>query len=60
VRIWPNIIPPSVGLWAAASQATSRLFALIGALFILPVVLMHTFWSYYVLRAKVRIGDGFH
>jgi len=25
-----------------------------------PVILMHTFWSYYVLRAKVRIGDGFH
>ena len=31
-----------------------------GALFILPVILMYTFWSYYVFRGKVRIGDGYH
>ncbi|PPA01302.1 cytochrome d ubiquinol oxidase subunit II [Pseudomonas sp. MWU12-2312b] len=60
LSIWPNIIPPSVSLWAAASPATSQLFALIGALFILPVILMYTFWSYYVFRGKVRIGDGYH
>ena len=60
MSIWPNIIPPSVSLWAAASPATSQLFALIGALFILPVILMYTFWSYYVFRGKVRIGDGYH
>ncbi|CAG8866786.1 hypothetical protein PS861_03658 [Pseudomonas fluorescens] len=46
LSIWPNIIPPSVNLWAAASPATSRLFALIGALFILPVILMYAFWIY--------------
>ncbi|MNQ87195.1 cytochrome oxidase subunit II [compost metagenome] len=46
LSIWPNIIPPSVNLWAAASLATSRLFALIGALFILPVILMYAFWIY--------------
>jgi len=60
LSIWPNIIPPSVSLWAAASPATSQLFALIGALFILPVILMYTFWNYYVFRGKVRIGDGYH
>ncbi|KAE9639200.1 hypothetical protein EJA70_29095 [Pseudomonas sp. PB103] len=26
---------------------------------ILPVILMYTFWSYYVFRGKVRIGDGY-
>jgi cytochrome d ubiquinol oxidase subunit II len=60
LSIWPNIIPPSVSLWAAASPPSSQLFALIGALFILPVILMYTFWSYYVFRGKVRIGDGYH
>jgi cytochrome d ubiquinol oxidase subunit II len=54
-----DFCPPSVSLWAAASPATSRMFALIGALFILPVILMYTFWSDYVLRGKGRIGDGF-
>jgi cytochrome d ubiquinol oxidase subunit II len=60
LSIWPNIIPPSVSIWAAASPPSSQLFALIGALFILPVILMYTFWSYYVFRGKVRIGDGYH
>ena len=46
LSIWPNIIPPFVNLWAAASPAISRLFALIGALFILPVILMYAFWIY--------------
>ncbi|WP_353742727.1 cytochrome d ubiquinol oxidase subunit II [Pseudomonas fluorescens] len=58
--IWPNIVPPSISLWAAASPPTSQLFILIGALFILPIILMYTVWSYYVFRGKVRIGDGYH
>jgi cytochrome d ubiquinol oxidase subunit II len=60
VSLWPNIVPPSVTLWDAASPPQSQLFALIGALFILPVILMYTFWSYYVFRGKVRIGEGYH
>lgn len=39
---------------------TGRLFALIGALFILPVTLMYTFQSYYVFRGKGRVGDGYY
>ncbi|MNG36981.1 cytochrome oxidase subunit II [compost metagenome] len=53
-------MPPSISLWAAASPPTSQLFILIGALFILPIILMYTVWSYYVFRGKVRIGDGYH
>ncbi|QNL87942.1 cytochrome d ubiquinol oxidase subunit II [Pseudomonas putida] len=60
ISIWPNIIPPSVTLWQAASPAASQLFALIGALFILPFILMYTAWSYYVFRGKVKVGDGYH
>jgi cytochrome d ubiquinol oxidase subunit II len=51
--------PPSVSLWAGASPATRRLFALIGAQFILPVILRYSFWSDYVLRGTGRMGDGF-
>ncbi|WP_338474943.1 cytochrome d ubiquinol oxidase subunit II [Pseudomonas khavaziana] len=58
--IWPNIVPPSISLWDAASPPSSQLFILIGTLFILPIILMYTCWSYYVFRGKVRIGDGYH
>ena len=58
--IWPNIVPPSISLWDAASPLSSQLFILIGTLFILPIILMYTCWSYYVFRGKVRIGDGYH
>ena len=35
-------------------------FALVGALFIVPFILMYTAWSYYVFRGKVRPGAGYH
>ncbi|MBF8730389.1 MULTISPECIES: cytochrome d ubiquinol oxidase subunit II [Pseudomonas] len=60
ISIWPNIIPPSITLWQAASPVASQLFALIGALFILPFILVYTAWSYYVFRGKVKVGDGYH
>lgn len=60
ISLWPNIIPPSVDLWAAASPIQSQLFALIGTLFILPIILAYTCWGYYVFRGKVRVGDAYH
>lgn len=60
ISIWPNIVPPSVDLWQAASPTTSQLFALIGTLFILPVILMYTLWGYHVFRGKVQVGDAYH
>ncbi len=60
ISLWPNIIPPSVSLWQAASPVQSQLFSLIGALFILPFILVYTAWSYYVFRGKVRVGEGYH
>jgi cytochrome d ubiquinol oxidase subunit II len=35
-------------------------FALVGALLIVPVILMYTAWGYYVFRGKVRRGEGYH
>ncbi|GLO49860.1 ubiquinol oxidase subunit II, cyanide insensitive [Pseudomonas putida] len=60
ISIWPNIVPPSVTLWQAAAPLTSQLFALIGALFIIPIILGYTFWSYHVFRGKVQAGDAYH
>ncbi|SPK75965.1 ubiquinol oxidase subunit II, cyanide insensitive (plasmid) [Cupriavidus taiwanensis] len=60
ISIWPNIIPPTVSFWEASSPPQSQGFALVGTLFIVPVILTYTAWSYYVFRGKVKRGEGYH
>ena len=60
ISVWPMIIPPDITLWQAAAPPQSQGFALVGALFIVPFILMYTAWSYYVFRGKVRPEDGYH
>lgn len=60
ISVWPYIIPPSITLWQAASPAISQAFMLVGGLLIIPVILMYTFWSYYVFRGKVKANEGYH
>jgi cytochrome d ubiquinol oxidase subunit II len=60
ISVWPNIIPPSISIWAAAGPPQSQGFALIGTLFIVPFILMYTVWSYYVFRGKLKLGEGYH
>jgi transposase len=40
--------------WQAASPPSTHAFLLVGTLFLLPVILMYTGWSYWVFRGKVR------
>ena len=60
ISLWPNIIPPAISIWAAASPPQSQGFILVGALLVIPLILAYTAWSYYVFRGKVRPGDGYH
>ncbi|ARP95556.1 cytochrome d ubiquinol oxidase subunit II [Bordetella genomosp. 13] len=60
ISLWPSIVPPSLSIWDAAAPPQSQGFALVGALLIIPVILMYTAWSYYVFRGKVRAGEGYH
>ncbi|WP_312484016.1 cytochrome d ubiquinol oxidase subunit II [Stutzerimonas nitrititolerans] len=60
ISLWPNIIPPDVSIWEAASPPESQGFTLVGALLIIPLILMYTAWSYYVFRGKVSADDGYH
>ena len=60
ISLWPNIIPPSISIWDAAAPPQSQGFMLVGTLFILPIILGYTFWSYYVFRGKVTHEDGYH
>lgn len=61
ISLWPYIIPPSITIWEAASPQSSQLFTLIGALILIPIILIYTGLSYWVFRDKVRVGDeGYH
>ena len=60
MRLWPNIVPHSVSLWDAAAAPRSQAFLLVGTLFLLPVIVGYTAWSYWVFRGKVRAGAGYH
>ena len=60
ISLWPNIIPPSISIWEASSPPQSQGFTLVGALLIIPVILVYTVWAYYIFRGKVRPGEGYH
>lgn len=60
ISLWPNIIPLTMSIWDAAAPSQSLGFMLVGALFIIPFILVYTAWSYYVFRGKVKHGDGYH
>ena len=60
ISIVPMIVPYTVTLWAAASAAKSQAFMVIGTLFLLPIIVMYTGWSYWVFRGKVEAGSGYH
>ena len=60
ISLWPNIVPHSVSLWDAAATPRSQAFLLVGTLFLLPIIIVYTGWSYYVFRGKVRADAGYH
>jgi cytochrome d ubiquinol oxidase subunit II len=60
IGIWPNIVPPQLSLWDAASSPSSQLFLGVGIVFLLPAILGYTWWSYSVFRGKIEAGEGYH
>jgi cytochrome d ubiquinol oxidase subunit II len=59
ISLWPMIVPFHYTLWQAASSESTQAFLLIGTLFLLPIILMYTAWSYWVFRGKVRGEVGY-
>jgi len=48
----PDIVPFRISIWDAASPTASQVFLLIGALFVVPVVIGYNAFSYWVFRGK--------
>jgi cytochrome bd ubiquinol oxidase subunit II len=60
ISLWPYVAPPSITLWDAATAPMSQQFLMVGTMFLLPVILLYVFWSYWVFRGKVRADLGYH
>ncbi len=58
--MWPFIVPPQLTIWDAASPPESQGFLLWGLVFLLPLILGYTAWSYSVFRGKVAADSGYH
>ena len=58
--LWPNIIPPHLTIWEAASPPSSQGFMLVGMAILLPAILGYTWWSYRVFAGKVAADSGYH
>ena len=60
ISLWPYVAPPAITLWDAATAPMSQQFLMVGTMFLLPVILLYVFWSYWVFRGKVRADIGYH
>ena len=60
ISLWPMIVPHHYTLWQAASAPDTQIFLGAGTLFLLPVILIYTGWSYWVFRGKARADIGYH
>jgi len=60
MSFFPYMIPPSITLWEAAAPDVSLRFLLVGAVFLVPIILAYTGYSYWVFRGKVGNTKGYH
>jgi cytochrome d ubiquinol oxidase subunit II len=57
VSVWPHAILPGITIWQAAAPRSSQMFTLVGALFIIPIILAYTMLGYWVFRGKSKHAE---
>ena len=60
ISIWPLMVPPSITIWDAAAPPASQAFLLVGAVFLVPMILAYTGYAYWLFRGKVKPGMHYH
>jgi cytochrome bd ubiquinol oxidase subunit II len=60
ISLWPMIVPPTVTIWDAAAPRSTQAFLLVGAVVLIPIILIYTGYVYWLFRGKVRAGQGYH
>jgi cytochrome bd ubiquinol oxidase subunit II len=56
---YPMIIPHHFTIWQTSSSLDTQVFLLLGTVFLLPIILIYSAWSYWVFRGKVRAEIGY-
>ena len=59
VSMFPDVIPGRITIWEAAAPHKSQLFMLVGAVIMVPIIVIYTAWAYWVFRGKVGV-NGYH
>ena len=59
ISLWPMVVPYQISLREAAATPDAQAFLALGTLFLLPIILIYTAWSYWVFRGKVRSDAGY-
>lgn len=59
ISLFPYIVPRALTIWDAAAPYRSQHFMLVGAVVIIPVILIYTGWAYWVFRGKTTT-HGYH
>jgi cytochrome d ubiquinol oxidase subunit II len=60
ISTFPYIVPPAMTIWQAAAVPASQVFLLLGATFLLPIILGYYVFIYWLFQGKVREGEGYH
>jgi cytochrome d ubiquinol oxidase subunit II len=63
ISLFPYVVPPNVTIWQAANTVHSQLFALVGFVIVLPIMLAYNGYAYWVFRGKVPENvqaSGYH
>ena len=60
VSFYPYIVPGALTIKEAAAPDASLGFLLVGAVVLVPIILIYTGYAYWVFRGKVDPSEGYH
>jgi cytochrome d ubiquinol oxidase subunit II len=60
ISLFPWLVPFSFDIWQTAARDNALALMLVGAVVMLPVILIYTAYVYSLFWGKVKPGDGYH
>jgi cytochrome d ubiquinol oxidase subunit II len=60
ISVYPYIVPETITIWDAAAPRSSQLLMLVGAVVLIPIILVYTAYAYWIFRGKVDPEVGYH
>jgi len=60
ISFYPYIVPGALTIHQAAAPDSSLAFLLVGAVVLVPIILIYTGYAYWVFRGKIDPEEGYH